>query len=201
MHIPATRNFYIGLDLGQRRNFTALAVIEKHFQPFWGDQWITARRNEKGVTRFMVRALERIRLATPYPDIVDYVETVLNSADLLPHPKILIVDGTGVGAPVVDLLRRAKLGCTMIPVTITGSTTSQSATYNHGYQSIPKSLLLTSLQVTLQQGLLEISQSCAQTAILEKELIHLRMQGPTYGQHDDLALALSLANWQAKPCP
>jgi hypothetical protein len=33
----------------------------------------------------------------------------------------VVVDATGVGAPVVDLLKQAGLGCQVIPVVITGA--------------------------------------------------------------------------------
>jgi hypothetical protein len=195
----ATRTFAIGLDLGQRRNFTALAVLEKHFLPFWGDQWVTAGRNEKGVTRYLVRMLERVRRATPYPEVVEWVQNIVQVPDLLNHPKTLVVDGTGVGAPVVDLLRRAKLGCNLIPVTITGTGGVSAPSYTHGYTTVPKSLLLTNLQVVLQEGLIEVAEKTTQGAVLEEELLHLRMNGPLSGRHDDLAFALALAVWHLKP--
>ena len=44
MVIESTRKFYIGLDLGQRRDYTALVVIEKEFKPYWGIDWITATK-------------------------------------------------------------------------------------------------------------------------------------------------------------
>ena len=47
--------FYLGLDLGQRRDHSAIAVIEK--------------RN----ALMLVRHLERVALGTPYPAVVERV--------------------------------------------------------------------------------------------------------------------------------
>jgi hypothetical protein len=56
-----------------------------------------------------VRHLERMELGTPYPRVVE------RACEVMRHPKMvnqsrLVVDATGVGAPVVDLLRSAGLG-------------------------------------------------------------------------------------------
>ena len=61
----------------------------------------------------------------------------------------LAVDGTGVGRPVVDLLRRAGLGCPMLPVMITGG---DAEGHSDGYYKVPKRDLIVGLQVLLQAG-------------------------------------------------
>src|ERR1700733_7565461 len=102
--------FYAGLDLGQRQDFSALAVVEREEQRF---AWMPASRE------FSVRHLERMDLGTPYPRVVERV------CEVMRHPKIvnqcrLVVDATGVGAPVVDLLRSAGVSVRLTTVTITG---------------------------------------------------------------------------------
>ena len=67
-------------------------------------------------------------------------------------PAFDIVDATGVGAPVVDMLRRADLPCRLMPVTITGG--EHDAPVRGGYH-VPKRELLTGLQVLVQSGGLE----------------------------------------------
>jgi hypothetical protein len=190
---PHTRRFYVGLDLGQRRDYTALTVIEKLFKPFWGDEWLYAGKNEKGTTRLMVRVIERMRLATPYPEIVEWVKAIVTHPDL--HKRCtLTVDATGVGAPVVDMLRRANMGCNLVPITIVGSG-GGSARYNPITGSVPRAELLTNLQLMIQQDQLEIAQSCIQSAALQQELKHLKLDGTLYGQHDDISIALALSAW------
>lgn len=67
----------------------------------------------------------------------------------------LAVDATGVGRPVVDLLRGKRLGSTrFLPAVITGG---DSESYADGYYRVPKRDLMTWLQVLLQRGQLQIA--------------------------------------------
>src|SRR5580658_6628788 len=102
--------FYAGLDLGQRQDFSALAVVEREEPRF---EWMPAARE------LSVRHLERMELGTPYPRVVKRVCEVMRHPKMA-HQSRLVVDATGVGAPVVDLLRSAGLGVSLTTVTITG---------------------------------------------------------------------------------
>ena len=73
-----------------------------------------------------LRYLERVPLGTPYPEVVERVAQVTRSAELAGRCH-LVVDATGVGRPVVDLLRRARLGCVVMPVMITGGETGDAS--------------------------------------------------------------------------
>ena len=190
MVIESTRKFYLGLDLGQRRDYTALVVIEKEFKPYWGIDWITARLGETGTTRVMVRVIERIRLGTPYPEIIDWLRSIAV------HPEMregatLTVDATGVGVPVVDMIRAAKLGFRLVPMMITGG---YGASFHNGVHSVPRSELLTNLQLMIQRKEFEIARSCTQAEVLQNELRHLQIDGKQT-EHDDLAVALAMACW------
>ncbi len=188
---PHTRRFYVGLDLGQRRDYTALVVLEKIVKPLWGDEWLYARRGETSSTRLMVRMIEKIRLATPYPDIVEWVRDIVSHREMQKRVT-LTVDATGVGAPVVDLLRRANLGsCNLVPITITGS----AGNYNPVTGSVPRTQLLTNLQLQIQQDKIEIANGCSHVDALKKELRHVHLEGTAHGHHDDLTIALALAVW------
>jgi len=65
-----------------------------------------------------LRYLERIALGTPYPEVVERVVQVTRWPELAGRCR-LAVDGTGVGRAAVDLMRRARPGCVLMPVTIT----------------------------------------------------------------------------------
>jgi len=67
-------------------------------------------------------------------DVVERVVQVAQS-DALAGRCQMVVDATGVGRPVVDLLRRARPGCTILPVTITGG---EKESYDAGYHRVPK---------------------------------------------------------------
>lgn len=89
----------MGLDVGQRNDPAAIAVIEKIVAP-------------SGSLR--LRFIERALLGTPYPEIVRWVRTILRS-DPLDSRCDLGVDATGMGAPVVDMLKRADLTAICCP--------------------------------------------------------------------------------------
>jgi len=101
--------FYVGLDLGQRQDFSALAVVEREERRF---EWMPAPRE------LSVRHLERMELGTPYPRVVKRVCEVVRNPKL-EYQSRLVVDATGVGAPVVDMLRSAGLTANLTTVTIT----------------------------------------------------------------------------------
>src|ERR1019366_10301357 len=94
--------FYVGLDLGQAQDPAAIAVVER-----------------VDASALLVRYLERVALGTPYPAVVARVKRIVGDRELRGRCA-LAVDGTGVGAPVVDMLRGAGLGCELSAVTITG---------------------------------------------------------------------------------
>jgi hypothetical protein len=176
---------YAGLDLGQRQDFSALAVVEREEPRF---QWMPAASDLR------VRHLERMELGTPYTQVVKRV------CDVMQHPKMaqsrLVVDATGVGAPVVDLLRSAGLGVSLTTVTITGGERA------HGQGErwcVPRGDLLAGLEVLLEAGDLKISRRLREAERLVRELESMRCsQKGGGGEHDDLVFAVALAVWRAR---
>ena len=74
--------------------------------------------------------------------------------ELLRDPQLagtsrLTVDATGVGAPVVEMLRGVRLGVTVKHVTITSGAAAHGVGENW---SVPKRDLMAGLVVLLEQG-------------------------------------------------
>jgi len=185
------RRYFVGLDLGQSNDFTAVAVLEE-----------MPAKLEGGDKDFAVRHLERYR-HVPYPEIVDRVETLLNSA-VLKHRSTLIIDGTGVGAPVLDMFRKRHRQFT--GVLITGGDTESRG--EDGLHRVPKRNLVSGLQVLLQSGRLKIAGGLELAETLKAEMlnfkvkINLKTTHDSYeawrdGDHDDLVLGAALAAWGA----
>jgi hypothetical protein len=178
--------YFMGLDLGQKRDYSAVAVVERidHQRPFQGTSF----------ERLVVRYAERMPLGTPYPRVVDRVRGIVRSGELAGNCA-LAVDATGVGAPVVDMLRAARLGCDLSAVTITGGDRATGA-------SVPKRDLMGELLVLLEQGQLKIG-NLREGPRLVGELMDVRESSGRIGadgagEHDDLVIALALACWRAK---
>ena len=178
--------YYLGLDLGQRRDPSAIAVVERG-----RDQ------------RLLVRHLERIPLGTSYPRVVARVKSIV-SLDELRGRCSVAADATGVGAPVMDMPRDARLGCEIASVTITsGEKESQPGqTWN-----VPKRDLIAGLQVLLERDQLRIAEKLRDSGPLMRELMNVRTRrkengrerlgADGYGEHDDLVIALALGCWRA----
>jgi len=194
-------SYFVGVDLGQCRDFTAIAVVERTES---SDEWSAATFDRLTTTMLRLRFLERVELGTPYPEVVERVVQVTRSRELAGRCH-LAVDGTGVGRPVVDLLRSARPGCMVMPVTITSG---QRESYSDGYYGIPKRDLVVGLQLLLQRGGLQIAAGLKYGAALAAEMGAMQVKVSTAGReqfgawregtHDDLVFAVALACWGSK---
>jgi predicted NBD/HSP70 family sugar kinase len=93
----------IGEDFGQRRSPAALCFAE------------VETREE--ATHHLVRHLERLPRGTPYPEVAGRIARITDrvSARTGERPTVH-VDATGVGQPVVDLLRDQVRSGEVVPV-------------------------------------------------------------------------------------
>jgi hypothetical protein len=194
---------WAGLDLGQKQDFTTLAVIESHEITYADRNPVTYEFLTS--THHAITHLERLPLGTPYPEIVDTVQWTLEAAcaQTFTAPT-LIVDATGVGAPVVDLFRERGLRRNLVPVTITsghGETHTGS-----GAVGVPKRNLITGLQVAFETHQLTLSSNIGPAVeTLISELMNMQCEVTAHGNerfgarregmHDDLVLATALAWW------
>lgn len=202
-------DFFVGLDLGQARDYTAVAVLERTrtFGPkeLQRGQW--ERPEIKADRRYTLRFLERPALGTPYPAIAERVGVILSSP-ALSNRSHLVVDATGVGRPVVDLLRGA--GLSPFAVTITGGT---AVGWGDGEASVPKRDLVLTLQVLFQSERLKVADGLDLASVFIKELLEFKVkisisghdsyEALREGTHDDLVLAVAMAAWwgERKPEP
>jgi hypothetical protein len=122
--------YFIGVDLGQTRDHTAIAVVERTDIRLRERDWVTWEFLRE--TRSYLRHLDRVVLGTSYPDVVRIVCDAV--ADVEPFgPCTLVVGATGVGAPAVDLLREAGLRARLVAVTITGRMGCRGARMGTGW--------------------------------------------------------------------
>jgi hypothetical protein len=193
-----TPHHIIGLDLGQASDYTAWVVVER-----------TEREGDR-VACYDVRHVDRVRGAS-YPNVVAHsralVETLRGQT---PRPDVaLVVDFTGVGRPVADMIADAKLDADLRLVTITGG--DAETTGDRGEWRTPKRNLASTVQVLLQSGRLRIGQDLPLASVLTAELVNFRVRislagHDSYGAgedwregvNDDLVLALTLACWHAE---
>lgn len=183
----ARPEYFVGLDLGQSKDYTALAILERHGE---GQEAV-----------FHARHLHRYELGTSYPAIVANVSEILKRPELGKRP-MLAIDGTGCGAAVVDMFKLAKLNAILWPVLITGG---DAESQEGGVYRVPKRNLVAVTQVALQTGRLKVAASLPEAATLTNELQNFQVRindnaHDSYGAwrtgtHDDLVLAVALALW------
>jgi hypothetical protein len=185
--------YFIGLDLGQRRDFSAIVVIQRQ------DRMAAWSPNPR--CSLFVRHLERMELGTSYVKVAQRVCEIMQNPKMSGQSR-LVVDATGVGAPVMDLLRNAGVGGRTTAVTITGG---EQAHGSNERWSVPKRDLLMGLEVLMESGDLVISRHLSDADRLLSELAGMRLSAAGSGkaladgpEHDDLALALALACWRAR---
>lgn len=181
--------FFVGLDLGQAQDYTALCALER--VDVTGDK-----------PNFHARHLQRFKLGTSYPDIVAEVKKLMCTDAIKAGGYQLVADATGVGRPVVDLLRAAGLG--VIAITITGGDVATKD--DAGGWRVPKRDLVSITQVLLQTGRLKFAEAMPEVPVLVKELLSFQVKidpktaHDSYavwreGVHDDLVLSVALACW------
>ena len=100
---------FTGLDLGQSQQFTALAVLEQ-------SQVTNPEPSHRVECHYAVRHLERFPLGTPYPEICVRLRQLF--AEMSLSYSRLVIDQTGVGQPVVDMIRKASIKARLKAVTI-----------------------------------------------------------------------------------
>ena len=156
--------YFVGLDLGQSRDHSALAVVERADLSLDEIDHATYERLKE--RRYRVRFLERVALGTPYPNVVERVRAMVRTKPLLGQCT-LVMDATGVGAPVVDMLRVAQLGCRIEPVILTGGEWESRA---EGVWCVPKQDLVAGFRVMLEKRELGLPAKLGASRLLVKEL-------------------------------
>jgi hypothetical protein len=186
--------YIAGLDLGRPHEFTALSVLERTEMPHPDNP-------ERRVRHYAVRHLERLPPGTPYPEVFARLAAVFAAPSL--RGSKLVVDYTGVGRPVLEMLRKANSGASVSPLFVTsGKNSSDDA---RGGWLVPRQELAATLQVLLQSRRLRVAPALPEAAMLARELAAFQvkvsesaereMDSWREGAHDDLVLAVAVAAW------
>jgi hypothetical protein len=196
-------SYHIGVDLGQSRDPTAVALVARRVMTANRDpatwEWIAAYE-------YPVIGLKRLPLGLSYPAIVAEIESLARKVPMQ-GSRELVVDATGVGAAVVDLLRDQIRG-DALPIVPVIFTAGDAARCDKGIWRVPKKDLVHALLVTFQEDRLRIAEKHELAARLVGELrnMALKIGGNDHtsyeawreNEHDDLVFALALAVWRAR---
>lgn len=176
--------FIVGVDLGQTNDYTAIVALT---------------RDPEDPSCFHVPTVERLR-GLPYPRLVAGLVATLAEPPFAGDFE-LVMDATGVGLPVVEMVREA--GLDPIALKITGA---DKVKRGRRAVTVPKADLIEGLLVASQNGKLKIASGATQRVVLVEELADMRRTltvtgharyEARKGQHDDLVVALAMAYWRA----
>ena len=191
---------YVGLDLGKRQDHTALAVLELRWQ--YGEKNYATNKVAEHPT-LLLRYAARLALDTETTKIPRFVRDTLqrfapNTADPT-RTDTLLIDATGNGHTVVELIRKDQIRARIIPICLTGG--HKANFLKDGYQSLPRTDMVNSLKMLFELGHLELDQDAPGFHDVERELVQFQPSGDQQ-EHDDLVMAIAMAAWQAiKECP
>lgn len=192
---PEDPRLSVGVDLGQTRDSTVMIAVRS----YRGAPIKTATGRSRRPLHHDVVAIERLRVGLPYPQQTELIGAF---CDRLAGRPSLFVDGTGVGRPVVEILRSGiRFG--IAAVTIGGGTNVVA----HGNDiTVPKTELIGSLEAALSTRRLHCSPDLVHANELKGELAAFgydlspsgRLLYEGKGSHDDMVLGLALSVWGAE---
>ncbi|MDO4356533.1 MAG: hypothetical protein Q4E13_08500 [Clostridia bacterium] len=191
-----SHSFIISADLGQAFDYTAISIIERIVK---GNGVLG--KDRRGELHLFLRHIERPLRGTEYPAIVDRLLELYKSPQLQKVPKSVVIDLTGLGRPVYDLMRKAGFNLSLNAISITGGS---EVTYTNRHYNVPKRDLITNLQVLLQNEQLKIAKGLKDANALIEELANFQTKisdngkdtyGGRSGVHDDIVLSVAMGAW------
>jgi hypothetical protein len=207
---------FVVVDLGKFVDPTALCVLCRSLAI--DKQSGLPLRGARGENLYTweARALKRYQIGTPYTAIVADVVRIVQRPELQPGPR-LVIDSTGVGAPVAEMFTAALQNLPSVEshfVTITSGENFSNVTnltrvnlVARGVWRVSKAQLIGSIRVVLEQRRFKVSpdpdtgKPIEHAAVLIRELQAFREKiteaGNTtwearQGAHDDLILSACL---------
>jgi hypothetical protein len=187
----------IGADIGQRVDPTAIAVVETIEAVGEGEY-------DYQPLKHYVRRLERLPLGTKYPAVARRLCDIAAQLQGPERDPWLLMDATGVGQPVVDLvvalMERRGIECKVVACYFTHG---DRLDWQGREARVGKAYLVSALQAALQQTRLLFPPTLRDARQLQDELLNYEIRVDqdandkygafAVGAHDDEVTAVGLA--------
>jgi hypothetical protein len=179
-----------GLDLGKSADYSALVPLRK--------VGMTADAGHRPMPVYTCAAVKRWPLGTSYTAVVADVVRLFEGRGYAGGD--LVIDGTGVGAGVVDAFRHARPRATVHAVVLTGG--HAETRRPHNTRHVSKVILIHTALMAVLQGRVKFARRIPEAAVIRRELSGYTLKvSPSANEiyeardceHDDLVLALCLA--------
>lgn len=208
------KEYLVIVDPGKKRDPTAIMVMRDNYRILDGSP--TAGIQDRAQHFYEIVLIEKL-LEVRYTEVCDIVSVICNHTDIKNNHELL-VDGTGVGEPVVDIMREKYL--VPIPIVFTGGNA-----VNEIYQPfgkvfggsgklqganvlkeirVPKDDLVTAGQVLIQQRRVNIADGLKFADDFKRQLHAFRgkvnengvkHEALTEAIHDDLVVCYLMGAW------
>lgn len=191
-------------DLGTVNDYTAYSLVQ-HFhekQEGLAVNGTVAKKlstEDRYISRYNLTYLERVPLGTTYPDQVADIKQKLENPQLQGRTTLL-VDMTGVGVAIYQMMREVKLE--PVGITITGGLQAKKTEY--GY-TVPKKDLVSAFQLAFQTRRLKIADALPFKEEFVEEIRNFKLRITRAGNetyeawrdsvHDDLMLSVAISMW------
>lgn len=179
--------FIISLDPAQLRDWSALAVVDMRYRP-----------EEKRFGYDLVAMARKQGL--PYDQIVDWVARICRKPEFnTDQPPDLVIDSTGVGVAVRDMILTKGLRLKAVTITSGESFSQQGSAFHVG-----KARLIGTFLGAFDGGKVNVNPNMPIWPQLEKEMLSYRAEISAQGrakfeaeegEHDDMIFALAQAVW------
>jgi hypothetical protein len=195
-------SFFLGLDIGRSVDYSALSVIARKVE-YSREELKDAKEL---LTKYYAVYVHRFPLGTPYYLLEEEVDRIWKLPELRASNNWIIVDKTGVGAPVVENIRRNK-GLPVQGVTITGGEVVNQPSPNEF--NVPKSHLVTALMDIVQRKRFKVMKGVDNEKEffeqvdnfgykINRETANMSYEALQDRVHDDLVISAALAIWFAE---
>jgi hypothetical protein len=209
-HVIEVRNrdaWVVGVDLGKSVDSTAIAILHhtvkglgtgtpNHINKTW---------RQDSVQRFDLVHLQRLPLGMNYVSQAHAIGEILKREPLRCANAKLVVDQSGVGVGVVDLMESHGLRPIRLQITAGSEETQEGMIHR-----VAKTILISRLEAAMHSGELHVAADLREADALRDELKdfqrHVTASGANTwsareGKHDDIVLAVSYGIWWATSGP
>ena len=203
-------------DIAQKRDFTTGFVVKRSPEIVTGSELLKAPDRVKVYADIV--AIDKFN-NIPYTRVAEIIESRMGHKDLR-HSCDLLVDGTGVGAAVVDLLREKGLKPIPIVFTSGGAVREVTAPFGSMFKGapgqlsplkvvkelhVPKADLVAAGKLLFEQGRVRVADGLRWGGDFKAQMLafrgkvnekgRTRYEADTEEDHDDMVVCLLMAAW------
>lgn len=201
--IPARKvdAWVVGVDLGKSIDSTAIGIIHHTIQGTdkWNVNHDRQTWREEAIQRFDLVHLQRLPLGMNYVSQALAIGEIMKREPLKSANEKLVVDQSGVGVGVVDLMEANGLRPIRLQITAGAEETQEGRIHR-----VAKTVLISRLEAAMHAKELHVAAALTEADSLREELRdfqrHVTASGANTwsaraGKHDDIVLATSYGVW------